>query len=236
MKRKVATFNVLADSYWKNGDYSHVAPSLAVAGARIPHLLRLITSLDADVIALQEVELPLMAALNATNLWQLFWAPKASNDPDGCLMLVKHGIDTMPATVHAYRDGSGHVIQTVVVEDVPVVNTHLLYAEADQLPHPGLLQAEELLQQLGDSPAVILTDSNDRPGGPVRALLRESGFTNVCGDRPTAWVNQKPASLDLITVRGVNAKLVKPQYSPQGIPSSDCPSDHIPMMAFVSTS
>jgi len=53
---KVATFNVLADEYIRNGDYSCVDPELLFPGARVEFIVDLVNNqLEADVVGLQEV-------------------------------------------------------------------------------------------------------------------------------------------------------------------------------------
>ena len=235
MQSRCASFNVLADAWLGYGDYAHVAADLLVPGVRIPHILMLIANLRADVIGLQEVESPLVAALDATGKWQQFWSQKQGGEPDGCLTLVRHGITVKDFATHAYH-GSNHIMQTVTIDGVVFANTHIQWAPANERNHPGVVQMEELLMRLGEKqPAVILADCNDRPNGPIRALIEEAGFTNTCGDQPTALINRKQAALDLIAVRGVRAKRIRTNFRPEGIPNASCPSDHIPVMAWVRT-
>jgi hypothetical protein len=227
---RCASFNVLADAYLGYGNYSHVAPSLLGPGARIPHLVRLIASLQADIVGLQEVEKPLVDALRATGDWQLRWSPKEGGRPDGCLMLIRNGITATDFETHPYSDGTGHVMQSVVIGDIIFVNTHLKYPP-DQY---GVPQIQELLGRLGKTaPAVIFADCNDRPGGPVRALVEIAGFTNSWGHVPTARIGEELAALDLLAARGVYAERIALPFSPEGIPNEDCPSDHAPVMAHI---
>lgn len=230
-----ASFNVLADAYLGYGSYEHVDSELLVPGARLPHLLGLIDRLEADVIGLQEVEKPLREVLEATGVWQPFWTQK-DGAPDGCLTLVRQGITVEDPVSYVYSDGSGHVMQSVVIGDVTLVNTHIKWAPAGDRHHSGIAQTDELLEWLGTKPrAVILADCNDRPGGPVRARVEAAGFRNVCGDEPTALIGQERAALDLIAVRGIRAERI-PTALPAGrIPSNYCPSDHIPVMAWIKT-
>lgn len=230
---RCATYNVLADAYLGWGDYSHVPAGLLEPGARLPLLVRLIGELQADVIGLQEAEPVLVAALDATGKWQRpLWSPKTDGEPDGCLMLVRKGITVTNFETHAYRDGSGHIMQSMVIGGVVFANTHILW-ERPSPNHRGVAQTKKLLERLGKGPAVILADCNDRPGGPIRELVAAAGFTNTCGDKPTAFVNQELAALDLLAVRGVNAEPIETTFRPEGIPSTADPSDHIPVMAYV---
>jgi len=91
---------------------------------------------------------------------------------------------------------------------------------------------QQLLNKLEDcGSAVILVDCNDKPNGPVQQLVRDAGFTSLSADRPTAFVDQEPVAIDLIAVRGVEARFCETNYSPDSIPSESCPSDHVPILA-----
>lgn len=234
MNLRCASFNVLADAWLSCGEYEHVASDLLEAGARIPHLLRLIANLHADVIGLQEVELPLVTALEATGAWQLFWSQNKGGDPDGCLILVRRGITVTYFATHTYSAGSGHIVQWVTIEDTTFANTHIEYDRPDTPRHRGIAQTRELLMWLSAKQrTVIFTDCNDRPNGPVRALMKAAGFTNTCDNEPTALIDQERAALDLIAVRGVRATQIRTDFWPENIPSVSCPSDHVPVMAWV---
>ncbi len=228
---KCVTFNVLADAYTGYGDYSHVDPELLLPNARTQGLVRLIDNLQADVIGLQEVEEPLLRAFDETEKWQTFWTPKGRSKPDGCLTLVRQGLEVADFNAHEYSDGSGHIAQTLSIGQVVFVNTHIKWAPADSIDHIGAGQTKELLEQVGpERRAVIFADCNDRPQGPVRQLIEKAGFNNVCEDEPTAIVNQELVALDLLAVRGINASCMTRKYDLTSIPNSDCPSDHIPVV------
>lgn len=229
---RCATFNVLADAYTGYGDYSHVAPELLLPNARTQDLVRLIGDLQADVIGLQEVEEPLVRALDETEDWQTFWTPKGRNKPDGCLTVVKRGLEVAEFNTHEYSDGSGHIAQTLSIGQVVFANTHIKWAPADSTDHIGVGQTKELLEQIGaGGQAVIFADCNDRPNGPVRRLVENAGFSNICEDEPTAIVNQELVALDLLAVRGIEARCITRKYDLANMPNRDCPSDHIPVVA-----
>lgn len=230
--RRCASWNVLADPYLEYGDYSHVPQELLLPGARLPFVMGVVNKLDVDIIGLQEADFALFTAFNATGEWQVFWSPKGNNKPDGCLTLVKRGITTTNFWSRYYSDGSDHVAQSVDVGDVEFVNTHIKWPPDTH----GRVQVTELLGWLGrEKPAVVMTDCNDRPHGPVRALFDEAGFSNTCSFMPTAFVDQKLAALDLLTVRGTRAEHIETGFDPTGIPSIACPSDHIPVVANIET-
>lgn len=70
----------------------------------------------------------------------------------------------------------------------------------------------------------------------MRELVEAAGFFNTCGSQPTALINQEPAALDLLAVRGVRAEHLETGLRPEGIPNIACPSDHIPVMASIEIS
>lgn len=236
---RIATFNTLADSYTGYGDYNHAPAGLMQRGARIRPLTELITSLNADVVGLQEVERPLVDALDATGEWQTFWTKKGKTKaPDGCLTLVRKGLVAdrdKPEVVH-YSDGSGHVAQVVKIDGIAIGNTHIKW----ELPN-RIAQTQELLARIATEPHVVLMgDFNDRPGEPARELVAQAGFRNIPEDNmPTAFIADRegPASLDLLAVRGLQAELVPIQFGPDfdigEIPSYRHPSDHVPILAQV---
>lgn len=230
--RRCATWNVLTDHYLDYGCYGHVPQQLLQPQARLPLVLDVIAKLNADIIGIQEADFALVTALDATNEWQVRWSPKDGDEPDGCLMLVKPSITISNFWSRFYSDGSGHVAQAVTVGGLEFVNTHIQWPPDTR----GSVQVEELLEWLGRTkPAVIMTDCNDRPHGPVRALFDGAGFVNACGFMPTAFVNGELASLDLLTVRGARVEHIETDFEPMGIPNYIRPSDHIPVVANVET-
>lgn len=229
---RVASFNVLADAYTGYGDYSHADPALMEPGARLEHLVRQINEFNADVIGLQEADKVLAEAFTDDSSWQTLWTPKGRQKPDGCLTLVKQGLRINDHREFWYDDGSGHVYQITTIGQLAVANTHIKWAPSDDPRHIGVSQTHELLTRIGErSPAVILADCNDRPGGPVRAMVEEAGFNNVSGDRPTAIVNGEVVAIDLLAVRGIQARYIESGHDVRAIPSANCASDHIPLIA-----
>lgn len=229
---KVTSFNVLADAYLKNGDYSRVEPELLRPGARNRSLVRLIQNLDSDILGLQEVEQPLVDELVDTSKWQAFYTQKTSK-PDGCLTLVKNEIPIDNQVEYRHEDDSGHVYQITQVGNIAIANTHIKWAPADDPNHIGLGQVRELLQSLAGGPAIILGDCNDRPGGPIRQLLAKSGFTDANESLMTAIVDGELAALDLTSTRDVKATSAGEYLNPRTIPNHNCPSDHIPISIII---
>lgn len=149
-------------------------------------------------------------------------------------MLVRKGLDVSDFETRLYADATKTVMQALRIGGVLFANTHLRWTPPGDTGEIRSAQATELLHYIGpERPAVIFADTNDRPGGPVRQLLHESGFKNYSGDGPIALVDEEKACLDIIAVRGVEAKTIATNFYPENIPSWDCPSDHIPVMTAV---
>jgi len=233
---RLATFNVLADAYTGYGDYSHTNPELMQPGARLDHLYRQINNLNADVIGIQEADKKLVDAFNATDTWQTFWAPKGHDKPDGCLMLVKNTIEVEDHESHPYTDESGHIYQLIRIGSIAIANTHIKWADEDDHHHIGASQTQELLAALSEqSAAVILADCNGQPGGKVQTMVEAADFTSLSGEQPTAIVNGNPVAIDLLAIKGLKGTLLHHHYNLHSIPSTTCASDHIPLVADLST-
>jgi len=233
MELRTASFNVLADEYLKYGDYSRVDPTLLVEGARTNGIVRVIDELQADVVGLQEADLSLLSALEDTEKWQTFWKPK-ENKTEGLLMLIRKGIEVSNYESREYGDGSGFVMQAMKIGRAVFANTHIQWAPPEDFQHAGVTQTTELLHYIGaDKPAVILADCNDRPNGPVKNLLERENFYNLYEDEVTATVNQAPAALDILAIRGLKAVRLGARYDVTTIPNAQLPSDHVPLLARV---
>lgn len=237
MKLRCASWNVLADDYISNGTYGkHVPLDLLEHGVRVPYIINTVRNLNADIIGLQEVDRNLMNAFKRTREWQEFWLPKEHEKPDGCLMLVRKGINVTGSDTYAYGTASGHVFQIIFIGGVAFVNTHIQYDKPNRRDHVGVIQTKKLLRAVKDMKRVVIfADCNDRPGttAPVRALFDQARFINTSGNAYTALIDGEPAAIDLLAVRGLKAKSVKTSFSVRTIPSTDCPSDHIPIVAEV---
>ena len=238
---RLVTYNVLADKYLeKYGHfYGHVKDRhLLNPGARLDYVVKQINNLEADVIGLQEADESLVKEFESDDRWQARWRKKTlETQPDGCLTLVRRGLEINDYKSFAYDDNSGHVFQITQIGRLAVVNTHIRWSHPSKPDHAGVAQARQLLDVIGATvgrePVVILADINDRPGGPVRALIEEAGFYNVGGNEPTAFVNQRLAAIDVLAVRGVGRhSIIESKWgSLESIPNKLCPSDHIPIIA-----
>jgi len=62
-------------------------------------------------------------------------------------------------------------------------------------------------------------------------MVKQAGFTNLSGERPTAIVNGELVALDLLVIRGLRGTLIPANYDLHSIPNEMCASDHIPVVA-----
>lgn len=235
---RFASLNVLAVVHLDKGEYTKEALEFLRSKERIPRLIELIKSLEADVIGLQEVEHDLFEALEATGMWQAYWSPKHRKS-EGIALLVRNAIGMRDYGSALFEDGSGHTWQYITLDSgITVINTHIKWEREDAVDHVGVNQVTELLGYI-PAPAVILADSNGRPGGRVRRLFAEAGYKDIWAGVPTALVvkNDTPelAPIDIIAVRCLEAKPYGTPPSVENIPNATIPSDHVPIMASIYT-
>lgn len=229
---RFATFNILADAYTKYGSYNHADPSLVEPGARRQYIVQRVNNLNADVIGLQEVDRHIMEMFREDARWQSFWTPNTNNKPDECLTLAKQDIAISSQESYEYGNNSGHIFQITQIGKVTVVNTHIKWSSENDINHIGLSQTEELLRHLSNyRDAIILADSNSQPGGRVQTLIKQAGFHNISETQPTAFVNNKPVSIDVLAIRGLKGTLIPTGIDVCTIPNTACASDHLPVVA-----
>lgn len=229
---RFATFNILADACTKYGSYNHTNPSLMEPGARHQYIARQVNNLNADVIGLQEVDRHIVEVFREDARWQSFWTPKTNTKPDGCLTLAKQDIAISSQESYEYDDNSGHIFQITQIGKVAVANTHIKWSSENAINHIGLSQTGELLRHLSNyRDAIILADCNGQPGGCVQTLIKQAGFHNISETRPTAFVNNKPVSIDALAIRGLKGTLIPTGIDVCTIPNTACASDHLPVVA-----
>lgn len=229
----IGTLNSLAERYTdgKYGSYAHVDPQLLLPGARNGLWPKIIRSMGVDILGMQEVEESLVELLESE--WQTRWSPK-KNSHDGCLLLVRRGIEISDFRHHYFGDGTGYVAQTWRIGDVQFGNAHLRFHNPARLA-----QVTELLSWMGKGPAVLMGDFNDwpRPNGPVLGEVTGAKFHNIWGNASTALVNGEAEPLDVLAVRDVEAEphvIFGQTVSIQTIPTWEWPSDHYALSARIS--
>lgn len=213
---KVATWNV-----------RHGRPRRGFASNR--RLAAAVTALDADVIAVQEVDRrvirswfadqPALVA-RAAGSTSSTYAPArglAVTGSDGIAMAVR-GDATFQTLDLPHRSGQRRVALLARVGATTVVTTHL-QNQADE----ARMQLDWLLQELAaiTGPRVLMGDLNLRPED-VTAPLATAGYT-LAGGGPTNPAHEPFQQLDHIAVAGLTVESVVVGPAPV--------SDHLPLLA-----
>src|SRR5437016_199860 len=88
----VVTYNVLADAYIRRDYYPDTPPAALEPDVRSKALLDRITSWNADVLCLQEVQAGTYPALqDRLSEHDGAYARKTGGKPDGCAMFIRSG-------------------------------------------------------------------------------------------------------------------------------------------------
>ncbi len=254
MSMKLVSYNVLAETYIKPERYPHTDPEWLKPAIRQPALLSEIVAMNADIIALQEVEPPVFEALRAMlpdHVAQ--FERKGGGRPDGCATFVRAKADDISWTRLEFADGvptSGHVALLAIVtsagQRLGVANTHLRWSPpgTPRTQHVGARQLDELLATCLGSPCdgwVVCGDLNCVADSLVLQPLSTSGFVSahahMGADFPTCAANSDPRQLDHIFVRGpldVIGHEIALITADTPLPSAKHPSDHLPVTATLS--
>ncbi|MFY1825013.1 endonuclease/exonuclease/phosphatase family protein [Myxococcus fulvus] len=251
---RVASYNVLADSYIRPEWFPNTPAHLFEPRRRQDALARRILSLDADVVCLQEVESPCFDALQralSPHGYSGVLALKQQGKPDGCA--VFHRVARFVGhRAHYFQDVledgrvSGHlalVVDFEMAEDrLRVACTHLRWDRPDRpvALHQGMQQTTELLGEVvqADPGAlwVVCGDFNARPGEPLVRAFTEAGLEDAYQGQhaPTCNANGEAKAIDFIFhSRALSARPVAPPVIDDRtpLPSEQEPSDHLPLVA-----
>jgi poly(A) polymerase len=200
---RVLTWNTLWDKY--DSHRIHTA-------RRRPLLLAALARADADVVALQEVEPPLLAMLLAETGYTVIGGDDV--DARGLLLLTR--LPVIEAGHHVLSDHKGVVAAVVRSADGPVavLNTHLTSDHHPQGPRRRVAELARLAEGLADldCPVVLLGDFN---GGATDRLGLVDTWQVVRGTEeptfdpaanPLAAVSSltgRASRLDRVLVRGM---------------------------------
>lgn len=251
----VTTWNILADAYTPASRYPDTRPGDLDWNHRQARIVDTVTRWTSNIIGLQETTADTAELLddhhtNTRPGHTVMWTPKTCGRPDGLITIT----DTRPAgiTVIEHDDPSGTVTAVITLPDTTnpdadvraaarpelvIVNTHLRWAAPDTPTHAhiGVTQAAEILTHLDqldtNIPIIVLGDSNDLPGGPVRSLFTEAGFHDPVTD-PTAIVEAdrtrggRAVSIDIIASRNAPITTTDVDQLTRPAPGPDMASDH----------
>lgn len=225
---------------------------------RMPAVVHQVVSLGTDVICLQEVELGTFAALKhrlQSSGYTGQHARKRGGKPDGCAIFFREAaFELVAAQAVEYADGaegqanSGHIALIALLRTadrvIGVANTHLTWdppgtRTAAKLGYRQALQLLEECEKLAPSSHgwLICGDLNATPDSEIVALLAGAGFRYSHAGLAHAYTCNVSAEAKMIDYLFYSpAFRAEPQdllrISDQTVlPSSDQPSDHLPVAA-----
>lgn len=253
-----ASYNLLATAYVERAWYPRTPALLLNPAFRVPALVQYIVNLDADLLCLQEVEPPVLAALRATLLgrnYEFQYARKRNNRPDGCAIFYRGSLfQLVESKTIAFADGGGRADSGYVAlatwfrcenRLLQVTSTHLTWDP------PGTETAEQqkgyrqMRQLLGEQAAttiradglILAGDFNVTPDSAVVKMIEQSGLQHAHGGLDKAFtcnVNRVARTIDyLFHSPSLSAEpLVPASIDDQTIlPNSEEPSDHIALLS-----
>lgn len=243
---RLLSWNVLADAYIRARFYPRVDPALLAPGARTHAIVRYLVEGDADVACLQEIEPPLIDAIDRAGGWTVHAAMKPGK-ADGCAIVARRGATLDAVRRIAYADGapdrrdSGHIALLAMLRagqaTYQIATTHLRWDPPDthQDARWAIREIEQLLAGLVPiDNAIVCGDLNVEPTDAVYARLLAAGLVDpmAAALQPTANPNGRAKRIDHILVgRDVVAQPLPivsiADYSV--LPSSEMPSDHVPI-------
>lgn len=253
MSFTMLTWNILAPIHVRPERYPRVPPELLDGAARNARILERLRVLDADVIALQEVE-PDVAAYLHDGLrdraydWRL--TLKQQFRLEGVALFVRRSVfGPVRFEEIIYREDvpgvspTGNVAllahATFAGRPILLATTHIKW-ELPEVPldrHRGLIQVRQLADRLRSGPpAVVSGDFNATTTSPVLAPLWALGLRDPFAalDQPTGTFNGRATRLDFLVhapeLVGTGDRL--PTLTGESVlPSVDEPSDHLLLRA-----
>ncbi len=254
---RVASYNILANSYVNPEWYTHVNAKVLQWDARKLALTERIAGLDSDVICLQEVEEDAFTLLEISlraKGYAGIYAKKERGKLDGCATFYRQGVlQFISSEAIYYNDGlqeaprSGHLalLSSFVGERgvIRVAGTHLRWGSKGKPPvkHVGYRQMRELIDNYikTDSIAyawIVCGDLNAHSDSPVVKALVDNGFEDAYKGHQqyTSNPNRRAKRIDYIFhtagLRAIPAKLKEiDDLTP--LPAAEEPSDHLAVVA-----
>lgn len=253
-----ASYNVLAPAYVERAWYRRTPALLLNPAFRVPAVVQHIVRLDADLLCLQEVEPPTLAALRATLIgrgYDFQYARKRNNRPDGCAIFYRRSLfELMESRTIVFADGggradSGYVALAATFRSaerlLQVVSSHLSWDP------PGVNSVERQLgyrqmRQLLETTALGATavdglllagDFNVTPDSALVKMVEQAGLHHAHRALERAFtcnVNGDARVIDYIFhTPSLRAEPLTPVSIDDRttLPNGDQPSDHIAILA-----
>ena len=259
---RLASYNVLANSYVNPAWYPKVDPKVLDWSQRKFALAEKIERLDADVVCLQELEEDAYSFLELNLRSKGYnngsYARKNHGKPDGCAIFSREGMLRFISSEAVYYDdglgrtpSSGHLALIANFESaigiIKIASTHLKWDSQNKAPaeHIGYRQVKGLIANCvkANLPAyawIICGDLNAEPGSPIVQELILNGFVDAYhgAEQPTCNPNQRAKRIDYIFhtagLKAIPAKLTEiDDFTP--LPSANEPSDHLAVLAMLSS-
>ena len=253
----VATYNILASAYIQRARYPRSPAMVLTPAWRIPALLQQISTLEADILCLQEVEPETLAAINSrlgSRGYASCYARKGGGSPEGCSTFYRHRCARLiEEAVIRFADGravesdTGNIalvtIFSVFGYRLGVINTHFTWDPpgTPREAQRGLRQVNQLRREHEKMTAsadawIIAGDLNATPGSEIVALIEGTGF-RYAHDRSGISTCSFNGEVKMIDYIFHSPRLhAKPTDSfaidaRAVLPSAEQPSDHIPVIA-----
>jgi endonuclease/exonuclease/phosphatase family metal-dependent hydrolase len=238
---RVVSYNVLADGYLRSEHYRRTADELLEPARRHPALVARIAALDADVVCLQEAEQAMLGAIAAALPDHEPHYAQRPGRLDGVAILTR--LTALEEARVVYADTTSRVALLLALQmegrRLGVAATHLKFdgpGEAFAVP-----QAEALLDAVASfRPTcdgwVLAGDFNATPESAVLDRMRARGFQDAYEGRrdPTCNFAAGPKRIDFVLLDAAldAIPLAVSVVGPETVlPSSDEPSDHVPVGA-----
>lgn len=225
---RLLSWNLLADVHITDAWYPRVRDADLRGPLRRERVLTRLTEIDADVMALQEVDPELLPALR-------------DRFPDHGLAFASRAGEGLAVLVRGQAPWSrvvpmpGQTTRAMLVRlpgGMELANVHLKWT-GDPRPgqaRPGVAQMQAVLDY---RPDLIVGDMNAFPTWPERTLAQEQGWREVGPEGPTCNVHARLQPLDAVLVRGdweARAEPLPDLTALTPMPSAAHPSDHLPLV------
>jgi endonuclease/exonuclease/phosphatase family metal-dependent hydrolase len=250
---RVASWNVLAHAYAWPDLYARCDANAIDVDQRRVRVVDAVVALDADVVALQEADAELVAALRARfgDERIVAFVQKSARKLDGCAFVVDAALSEGSSVERFdYDDGTGHVAALLTIaarspdgRRLVVANTHLKWERPDTPIEErlGLAQASHLLRRANaivreeQASCIVCGDFNATADDAVLTSFTSAGFVDAYAALPnafTAVANGRARRIDFILASAdlrATPEATVPLADDDVLPSLTLPSDHAPI-------